>query len=164
MRKSYTSQRSPPALGPLDLGVGRVMHCLGHLGQDMSPPRAVVLLCRTESRHLGWDHRRPLPGRVIFGHGHGAGPARYHDSLSSGGDQGHGAPKASENRTGERRDAETALTSHMSFSVNLENIRMVLFVLCCSVAQPCLTLCDPTDCSPPGSSVHGILQEEYWSG
>ena len=27
-----------------------------------------------------------------------------------------------------------------------------------SVAQSCLTLCDPMDCSPPGSSVHGILQ------
>ena len=26
------------------------------------------------------------------------------------------------------------------------------------VAQLCLTLCDPMDCSPPGSSVHGILQ------
>ena len=26
------------------------------------------------------------------------------------------------------------------------------------VAQLCLTLCNPTDCSPPGSSVHGILQ------
>ena len=26
------------------------------------------------------------------------------------------------------------------------------------VAQLCLTLCDPKDCSPPGSSVHGILQ------
>ena len=25
----------------------------------------------------------------------------------------------------------------------------------CSVAQLCLTLCDPMDCSPPGSSVHG---------
>ena len=25
-------------------------------------------------------------------------------------------------------------------------------------AQSCLTLCDPTDCSPPGSSVHGISQ------
>ena len=24
--------------------------------------------------------------------------------------------------------------------------------------QPSLTLCDPTDCSPPGSPVHGILQ------
>ena len=27
-----------------------------------------------------------------------------------------------------------------------------------SVAQLCLTLCDPMDCSLPGSSVHGILQ------
>ena len=26
------------------------------------------------------------------------------------------------------------------------------------------TLCDPIDCSPSGSSVHGILQQEYWSG
>ena len=26
------------------------------------------------------------------------------------------------------------------------------------VAQLCPTLCDPMDCSPPGSSVHGILQ------
>ena len=24
--------------------------------------------------------------------------------------------------------------------------------------------CDPVDCSPPGSSVHGILQARYWSG
>ena len=26
------------------------------------------------------------------------------------------------------------------------------------VAQSCLALCDPMDCSPPGSSVHGLLQ------
>ena len=26
------------------------------------------------------------------------------------------------------------------------------------VAQSCLTLCDPVDSSPPGSSVHGMLQ------
>ena len=26
------------------------------------------------------------------------------------------------------------------------------------VTQPCLTVCDPMDCSPPGFSVHGILQ------
>ena len=26
------------------------------------------------------------------------------------------------------------------------------------VAQSCLTLSDPTDCSPPGSSIHGIFQ------
>ena len=29
---------------------------------------------------------------------------------------------------------------------------------CCLVAKLCLTLCDPTECSPPGSSVQGILQ------
>ena len=26
------------------------------------------------------------------------------------------------------------------------------------VAQSCPTLCDPVDCSPPGSSIHRILQ------
>ena len=30
--------------------------------------------------------------------------------------------------------------------------------LLCLVAQSCLTLCNPMDCSPPGFSVHGILQ------
>ena len=40
---------------------------------------------------------------------------------------------------------------------------LVLNVLC-SVAQLCPTLCNPMDCSLPGSSVHGILRQEYWSG
>ena len=30
--------------------------------------------------------------------------------------------------------------------------------LCVLVAQLCLTLCDPMDCTLPGSSIHGILQ------
>ena len=29
---------------------------------------------------------------------------------------------------------------------------------CCLVAKSCLTLCNPMDCSLPGSPVHGILQ------
>ena len=33
------------------------------------------------------------------------------------------------------------------------------------VAQSCLTLSDPMDCSPPGPSIHGVFQaKEYWSG
>ena len=32
------------------------------------------------------------------------------------------------------------------------------FVKVSEVTQSCLTLCNPMDCSPPGSSVHGILQ------
>ena len=29
---------------------------------------------------------------------------------------------------------------------------------CAQSLQSCTTLCDPVDCSPPGSSVHGISQ------
>ena len=32
------------------------------------------------------------------------------------------------------------------------------------VTQSCPTLCDPMDCSLPGSSVHGFSRPEYWSG
>ena len=31
-------------------------------------------------------------------------------------------------------------------------------VCVCAVDQSCLSLCDSVDCSPPGSSVHGIFQ------
>ena len=34
----------------------------------------------------------------------------------------------------------------------------------CVCAQSCLTLCNPLDCSPPGSSVHEILRQGYWNG
>ena len=32
----------------------------------------------------------------------------------------------------------------------------MISITCCAVlTQSCLTLCDPMDCNPPGSSVHG---------
>ena len=34
----------------------------------------------------------------------------------------------------------------------------VCVCVCVWITQLCLTLCDPMNCSPPGSSVHGILQ------
>ena len=37
-------------------------------------------------------------------------------------------------------------------------IYIYIYIMKVLVAQSCLTLCDPMDCSPPGSSVHGILQ------
>ena len=54
------------------------------------------------------------------------------------------------------------------FFFSLKNCFLPIYAACgvlvhCSgggglVAQSCPTLCDPVDCSPPGSSVHGILQ------
>ena len=38
-------------------------------------------------------------------------------------------------------------------------IHMYVYVYyVCGCAQLCPTLCDPVDCNPPGSSVHGIFQ------
>ena len=60
-------------------------------------------------------------------------------------------------------------------------LSLIIYTCVCvkwsEVAQSCPTLCDPVDCSPPGSSIHRILQarilewvsmgfsrQEYWSG
>ena len=45
---------------------------------------------------------------------------------------------------------------HCSIIYNSQDIEEPYY--CCSVAKPCPTLCNPMDCSPPGSCVHGILQ------
>ena len=37
-------------------------------------------------------------------------------------------------------------------------------VPCSAWSLSCVWLWDCMDCSPPGSSVHGILQQEYWNG
>ena len=43
------------------------------------------------------------------------------------------------------------LTSFMISCIEVE-------VVCVQISQLCLTLCNPMDCTLPGSSVHGILQ------
>ena len=37
-------------------------------------------------------------------------------------------------------------------------MRMCMSVCASGLLQPCLTFCDAVDCSPPGSSVQGILR------
>ena len=37
-------------------------------------------------------------------------------------------------------------------------------IYCAKSAQSCPVLCDPMDCSPPGYSVHGILQARILEG
>ena len=41
---------------------------------------------------------------------------------------------------------------------------LALRLCSCLVAQSYLTLCNPLDCSPPGSSVQGFSRQEYGSG
>ena len=35
---------------------------------------------------------------------------------------------------------------------------LYMYIMCMLVVQLCLTLCDPMDCNPPVSSLHGMLQ------
>ena len=37
-------------------------------------------------------------------------------------------------------------------------LQLSFFFVCLFFNKPCSTLCDPMDCSPPGSTVHGIFQ------
>ena len=56
--------------------------------------------------------------------------------------------------TGNRKNGSLRFVSETSWSL-LSSAYVDVYVL---VAQLCPTLCHPMDCSPPGSSVHGILQ------
>ena len=56
------------------------------------------------------------------------------------------------------REAVVQVTGTWIQSPALNHPRYKENRIICLVAKSCLTLCDPMDCSLPGSSVHGILQ------
>ena len=68
-----------------------------------------------------------------------------------------GKNKKEENKTKQTQNYETKQRS---------KFRIAISTCCCLVAKLCLTLCDLMDCSPPGSSVHGISQARIleWVG
>ena len=80
-----------------------------------------------------------------------AGPSRARSgTFSSGGLQRQPAPSSvTAERTGQPgfTDKHTHVAGFAPTAQQLSE-----------VAQSCPSLCDPTDCSPPGSSIHGILQ------
>ena len=63
-----------------------------------------------------------------------------------------------------------SFTPHYVYKISTLIIKAVVFfffflyTMRVLVAQSCLTLYDPMDCSPPGSYDHGILDSEYWNG
>ena len=69
-----------------------------------------------------------------------------HMNLVSGQEQRH---RHREWTCGHSGEGEGRMQSEIWLDIN---------TLCVLVAQSWLTLCNPMDCSPPGSSVHGILQ------
>ena len=62
------------------------------------------------------------------------------------------------------KELSTFLNSLTPFNLTIllkirDSVNVVVYMsVNVKVTQPCLTLCDSVDCSPPSSPVHGILQ------
>ena len=54
--------------------------------------------------------------------------------------------------------AKSSKPLSVSRKLSLREMYVSINSTCAKSLQSCLTLCDHMDCSPPGSSVHGILQ------
>ena len=66
----------------------------------------------------------------------------------------------------EERGHKRRLSVKHTFSVRREITAFLVGPVCVHAKslQSCPTLCDPVDSSPPGSSVHGILQARILKG
>ena len=57
-------------------------------------------------------------------------------------------------------DIDRQICAYMAFTIWYSMLQAQTIYICMHTPsfQSCLTFCNPMDCSPPGSSVHGILQ------
>ena len=69
------------------------------------------------------------------------------------------------NQTWNRFEKQCRTMPRLSL-INFLFLKIQLFSLCVCVlvTESCPTFCKPMDCSLLGSSVHGTLQQKYWSG
>ena len=109
----------------------------------------------TEDEMVGWHHR--LNGHE-FGWTPGVGDGQ--GGLACYNPWGHKQSDTTEwlNWTD---DSKRYIHLYVHSS-NIYNSQDMCYV--CKSLQSCPTLCNPMDCSPPGSCVHEILWQEYQSG
>ena len=58
-----------------------------------------------------------------------------------------------------KEESETA-----GLKLNIQKMKIMAAAAAAKSLQSCPTLCNPTDGSPPGSSILGFSRQEYWSG
>ena len=59
---------------------------------------------------------------------------------------------------------EISFAQHSTKGSGIDEMDACGWVHVCLHAQSCLTLCNPIDCSLPGSSVMRFSRQEYWNG
>ena len=99
--------------------------------------------------YLCWAYRAKVPSRCTFISG-------YFEHVAS--DQQH--------MMLERGIISTFLASFYLFFLLSPFVSLVMPSIACVLSHSVLfdSFVTPTDCSPPGSSVHGISQARIWSG
>ena len=90
----------------------------------------------------------------LCGCGGGRGCTGSPESACLGRRRGPGLRKDCQGHSPPSSPPPASYCSKMSFYF----LSFVCACVCAKLLQLCLTLCDPMDSSPPGSSVHGILQ------
>ena len=84
------------------------------------------------------QERVPSPSTLSQGKSHGHGKAQWESSRLSTSQE-------------ERSHRGTNLLALWCYASSFQKVKVL-------VSLPCPALCDPMDCIPPSSSVHGILQ------
>ena len=90
---------------------------------------------------------------------HRTGEGQARDRGAAGMGQGSGR-----HGTGERQARDRGAAGIPPVALVLQLSSLVPCCCCCVVAQLCLTLCDPMDCSPWALLSMGFSRQEYWSG
>ena len=165
------------SLGWPTLGMGKTCHSSSHKDHTFS-----IYLLDTPRGHFSrlfpgtqkpiWSFGNaslPPDSWMSEGEGEGVGPSRGHVSIY--------VPTSSYTRKSLSGIPSSTLLSrflHLLYALHAchslwgVKSQKMLIILCflliysargcaCSVIQSCPSLCDPMDCSPSGSSVHGIL-------
>ena len=100
----------------------------------------------------GWEH--PLEKGMAT---HSSVPAwRPHGQRSLEGYSPWGCKESDTTEQLSPRPSTHTRLNHLAIQKILHNI--INKILHAKSLQSCLTLCDPRDCNPPGSSVHEIIQ------
>ena len=71
--------------------------------------------------------------------------------------------KGYDHMVNKEKEYETGYKMTIMMIINLLTALVYVYIHMHAQSLSCVWLCDSMNCSPPGSSVHGIFQAKYWS-
>ena len=123
------------------------------MASPVTQQERILLQCRRHKRHTFDSWVRKIPWRKKWQPTPVFLPGESHGQRSLA---GYSLLGYKESDMTEKLRMHTHTNTHIPGRLNNAPQRCVC--VCAKLLQSCLSQCDPMDCSPPGSSVRGILQ------